>query len=61
MMISHLLFADDTLIFCDVDPSQLIHLKWVLNCFEATSGLCINLGKSELVLVGKVLKLPHYL
>ena len=54
MMISHLLFADDTLIFCDVDPSQLIHLKWVLNWFEATSGLRINLGKSELVLDGNV-------
>ena len=34
--------------------SQLVHLKWVLNWFEATSGLRINLGKSELVPVGNV-------
>ena len=32
--------------------SQLVHLKWVLNWFEATSGLRINLGKSALVPVG---------
>jgi exonuclease III len=52
--ISHLLFADDTLIFCDADPHQLTSLRFVFTWFEAVSGLKINLGKSELVPVGEV-------
>jgi hypothetical protein len=55
--ISHLLFADDTLIFCDVDPIKLEHLRSVFLWFEAVSGLKINLGKSEIVPVGEVLNL----
>uniref|UniRef100_A0A2N9FU80 Reverse transcriptase domain-containing protein n=1 Tax=Fagus sylvatica TaxID=28930 RepID=A0A2N9FU80_FAGSY len=52
--VSHLLFADDTLIFCEADPDHLFHLHSVLIWFEATSGLRVNLGKSELVPVGEV-------
>ena len=52
--ISHLLFADDTLIFCDADPTQLAHLRSVFLWYEAVSGLRINLGKSEMVPVGEV-------
>ena len=33
-MVSHLLFANDTLIFCDVDPNQLATLKVILTRFE---------------------------
>ena len=53
-MVSHLLFADDTLIFCDADHSKIEHLGCVLTWFEAIFGLKINLGKSEMVLVGDV-------
>ena len=52
--ISHLLFADDTLIFCEADPDHLFHLRSILIWFEASSGLRVNLGKSELVQVGDV-------
>lgn len=52
--ISHLLFADDTLIFCDAVSGQIQALRAVLLCFEAVSGLKVNLGKSELVPVGEV-------
>ena len=54
MMVSHLLFADDTLIFCHADPNQLVILMAILTKFEGVSGLRINLGKSELVPVGVV-------
>uniref|UniRef100_A0A2N9IY01 Reverse transcriptase domain-containing protein n=1 Tax=Fagus sylvatica TaxID=28930 RepID=A0A2N9IY01_FAGSY len=54
LKISHLLFADDTLIFCGATRDQLLHLKRVLMCFEAVSGLHINLGKSEIVPVRTV-------
>ncbi len=54
LFISHLLFADDTVVFCDADPEQLLHLRMVLSCFEAVIDLGVNMGKSELVLVGDV-------
>jgi hypothetical protein len=49
--ISHLLFADDTLIMCDADMDQIHNLDL---CFEAISGLKVNLQKSELLAVGEV-------
>lgn len=52
--ISHLLFADDTIIFCDVVLEQLLHIRMILSCFEAVIGLLVNLSKSEMVPVGKV-------
>ena len=54
MMVSHLLFEDDILIFCYVDPNQLVTLREILNRFEEVSGLKINLVKSELVPIGEV-------
>ncbi|KAJ9691054.1 hypothetical protein PVL29_013294 [Vitis rotundifolia] len=52
--ISHLLFADDTLVFCEESPDQMTYLSWLLMWFEACSGLRINLEKSELISVGRV-------
>jgi hypothetical protein len=52
--ISQLLFADDTLIFSGADPNHLRNLQSLFLCFEAVSGLKMNLAKSELVLVGNV-------
>ena len=54
LIISHLLYADDTVLFCDVNPKQLMYLGWTLMWFEAFSGLRINLSKSEIIPVGKV-------
>ena len=48
----HLLY--NTLIFCGDENEQIGYLRCVLLCFEAVSGLKINFGKSEMVLVGDV-------
>ena len=54
MTVSHFLFADNTLTFCDADPTQIASLRAILARFEEVSGLRINLGKSELVPIGVV-------
>ena len=54
LSISHLLFADDTIVFCDADPDQILHLRMVLGCFKVVTGLGVNMGKSEIVSVGVV-------
>lgn len=50
--VSHLQFADDTMIFWEANEMQLGYLRCNLCCFEAVSGLKINLGKSKLFQVG---------
>ncbi|KAJ9689326.1 hypothetical protein PVL29_014820 [Vitis rotundifolia] len=52
--VSHLLFADDTVIFCEAKTEYLASLSWILAWFEAASGLRINLAKSELIPVGEI-------
>ena len=41
-MVTHLLFADDTLIFCDASASQVEYLREILASFEAVSRLHIT-------------------
>ena len=53
-IMSHLLFADDTLIFCQPDEDHLTHLSWVLMRFEALFELNINLEKSEIIPMDRV-------
>jgi hypothetical protein len=54
LVVNHFLFADDTLIFCGAQEEQIQHLRCIFLCFEAASGLRINLGKSEIVPIGEV-------
>lgn len=54
VLILHILFMDDSLLFCKASSEQLLYLRWVLFCFKAVSGLKINLENSELFLVGLV-------
>ena len=53
LVISHLLYADDIVIFCDANPEQLMYLSWTLMWFEAFSRLRINLSKSEIISMGR--------
>ena len=57
MQISHLLFADNTLVFHEESSDQMTYLSWLLMWFAACSSLRINLEKSEMILVGRVLNI----
>lgn len=50
--ISHFFFANDTLIFCQPEMRSMMFLRCILLCFQAVLGLCINMHKSELILLG---------
>lgn len=54
VQITHLLFVDDTLVFCEAFPKWMVFLSWLLMWFEAILGLKINLDKSEILLMGRV-------
>ena len=53
-MVTHLHFADDTLVFLEANQEQVEKLRLVLTCFELVSGLHINLAKSKIFAVGEV-------
>lgn len=57
--ISHLQFADDTLFLCEANHLQLRLLRCTLRCFEAVSGLRINLMKSSIFAVGEVINIEE--
>jgi hypothetical protein len=54
VVVSHLLFANDTLVFCGANASQIRHIGALLVCFGVVSGLKVNLSKSALVPVGSL-------
>ena len=42
-------YADDTILFVEVDVEKAKNLKTTLSCFEKVSGMRINYAKSELI------------
>ncbi|XP_071677232.1 uncharacterized protein [Lolium perenne] len=50
--ITHLQYADDTIIMLQPDALGLANLKFLLLCFENMSGLRINFHKSEVMVLG---------
>lgn len=50
--ITHLQYADDTIILTEGDPDSIKNIKFLLYCFEWMSGLKINYHKSEVVAFG---------
>lgn len=57
MEITHLQYADDTLVFCDANRNQLVTLRVVFLLFEAISRLHINWEKRFLYPVNEVTSL----
>ena len=53
-MLFRSLFADDTILFCDADVEQILHVRMLLLCFQAVIGLKVNVSKSELVPIREV-------
>ena len=48
------LFANDNILFCDASREQILSIRLVLTCFQAFTGLKVNVGKSEIVPTGEV-------
>ncbi|XP_028112042.1 uncharacterized protein LOC114310295 [Camellia sinensis] len=52
LKLSHLQFADDTIIFCEANWEEIMAIKRILRCFELMSGLKINFHKSKVCGIG---------
>ena len=52
VVVSHLLFVDGVIIFYDANQRKFPALKSFLICFEAVSGLQVNMGKCEMNPIG---------
>jgi hypothetical protein len=50
--ISHIQYADDTIIMIDGSDQSIRNLKLILYCFEWLTGLKINFHKSEVFVFG---------
>ena len=50
--ISHIQYADDTIIMLDGSDNSISNLKLILYCFEWLSGLKINFHKTEVYVFG---------
>jgi hypothetical protein len=54
--ISHLLFADDSLLFCRASEKEATTIKHIIKDYQEASGQLVNMDKSELMFSKKV---PH--
>ncbi|CAI0556305.1 unnamed protein product, partial [Linum tenue] len=52
--VTHLLYANDTIIFCDADEDQVMNILATIICFQTVTGLRINVEKSKMHPIGSV-------
>lgn len=50
--LTHLQYADDTILFMTNTEENIVTVKFLLYCYEAMSGLKINYQKSEIMVIG---------
>jgi hypothetical protein len=50
--VTHLQYADDSILPIELDETVIANLKFILICFEILSGLKINFAKSEVIVTG---------
>jgi hypothetical protein len=50
--LTHLQYADDTMICLETNEGSIANTKFLLYCFENMSGLKINYHKSEVMVLG---------
>ncbi|GMP68894.1 hypothetical protein CsSME_00028347 [Camellia sinensis var. sinensis] len=58
LRVTHLQFADDTILFCDADRMEVSNIKRILKCFEISSEFASNLNCLHQKLPLKYLGLP---
>jgi len=46
--VNMLQYANDTLFFCEANVKSMFNIKAILQCFELSSGLRVNFGKSRI-------------
>ncbi|RVW65636.1 Transposon TX1 uncharacterized 149 kDa protein [Vitis vinifera] len=59
IQVSHMLFADDTLVFCEDSQEKMAILSWLLMWFEAISELGCKVGSLPSTYLGLPLGAPH--
>ena len=50
--LTHLPYADDTILFVENTENNIVMLKLILFCYEEMSSMRINYSKSEVFVVG---------
>ncbi|KAF3645754.1 putative COP9 signalosome complex subunit 4-like [Capsicum annuum] len=57
--ITHLQYADDTLVFCEAEKDQMLFLRVIFIIFEVVFGLHINWGKSFIYPINEVVEVDN--